>query len=251
MHGHLCGGEHGILVVRRQPVDGKKSEFVPELVWLDGRTGEETHSTRLIGLEDPDPRLGPMVVIEGQVWTFFGRGPKDAFRDVIQLAPTAAPAAQSTTITKDDPWQRHLPDDLHRALHERLPDWTLLGGIPAKGAGIAAEVHGEKEVLSLATRAGIPLILGRSVDLPLGAHPRLRMMFGSEVKRPGQIEVRFQGVTIWQIEITPKSHTTPWKTIDVDLQGAAGETGWLTVHARFGSGNKPVLVAWKQLDLVF
>ena len=251
LHGHLCGGEHGILVVRRQPVDGKKSEFVPELVWLDGRTGEETHSTRLIGLEDPDPRLGPMVVIEGQVWTFFGRGPKDAFRDVIQLAPTAAPAAQSTTITKDDPWQRHLPDDLHRALHERLPDWTLLGGIPAKGAGIAAEVHGEKEVLSLATRAGIPLILGRSVDLPLGAHPRLRMMFGSEVKRPGQIEVRFQGVTIWQIEITPKSHTTPWKTIDVDLQGAAGETGWLTVHARFGSGNKPVLVAWKQLDLVF
>jgi outer membrane protein assembly factor BamB len=251
LHGHLCGGEHGILVARRQPIDEKKTKFVPELVWLDGRTGKETHSTRLDGLEDADPRLGPMVVIEGQVWTFFGRGPRDPYRDVIQLTPTAIPAASSPPVTADDPWKRHLPEDQRRALKKKFPDWSLLGGIQAKGTGIVAEVHGEKEVLSLATRKGVPLILGRSLEIPIGAQPRLRLVFGSEVNRPGQIEVRFQGVTVWKTEITPKSHTTPWKTIDVDLQSVSGASGWLTVHARFDNGNNPVLVAWKQLDLVF
>jgi outer membrane protein assembly factor BamB len=250
LHGHLCGGEHGILVARRQPIDDKNTTFVPELVWLDGKTGRETHTTRLIGLEDSDPKLGPMVVIDGQVWTFFGRGPKDAFRDLIQLAPTEVPAAESTTFTTDDPWQKHVPDDLRRAVQKKLPDWSLLGGIQAKGTGIVADAHGEKEVLSLAARNGVPLILGRSLDIPLGA-PRLRMMFGSDVNRPGQIEVKFQGVTIFQSEITPESHKTPWKAIDVDLQDFSGATGWLTVYARFSNGNEPVLVAWKQLDVVF
>lgn len=249
--GYLCGGDQGILVARRQPVDEKKTRFVPELVWLDGRTGVETHSTRLVGLEDPDPRLGPLIVMDGQVWTFFGSGPNDAFRDVIQLASTGTPAAQAVNFTTLGPWQGHLDADQQRAVRQRLPDWTLLGGVHAPGTGIVPEVHGEKEVLSLAARTGVPIILGRSLDVPLSAHPRLRLVFGSEVSRPGQIEVRFQGVKVWQVEITPTTHTTPWKTIDVDLQNFAGETGWLTVYARFAEGNNPVLVAWKQLDLVF
>ncbi len=252
LHGHLCGGPQGIVVARRRAVDEKQTKFAPELVWLNGQTGSVTHTTVLDGLDDPDPRLGPMIVSGEHVWTFFGRGPNDANRDVIQLAPNGSLVASvPAAATVDDRWLAVGDVEQRRAIQQRLPDWRLLGGVSASGTGIVPDAHGEKDVLSLAGRTGAPVVLGRWLELPGGTHPRLRFSFGSDVNRAGEIEVRFQGVPVMRAEITNQTHATPWKSIEVDLQNMAGESGWLSVHARFYNGNNPVLVAWKTMDVVF
>ncbi len=251
LNSYLCGGEHGLLVARRLPLDEKGSEFVPELLWVDGSNGRITHATQLAGLEDSDPRLGPMVVVDGKVWTFFGRGPQDATRDLVQLTPGAALQPTPPAEPIDAPPRPAGTRDLRQVVDQRLPDWQVLSDIVESKASIVPELHGEKDVLTLAARNGNPLVLGRRLDLPSGTHPRLRLAFGHDAKRAGEIEIRFRGLQVMRREINAKADPKPWKDVEVDLGRLAGQSGWLTVHARFTDGNNPVPLGWRQLDVVF
>ena len=74
----------GLLVAVREPVAGKNTR-VATIVRLDPETGAEKHRWPLVACEDPHPFLGPIVPAAGKLWTFFGRGPADATRDLMTL----------------------------------------------------------------------------------------------------------------------------------------------------------------------
>jgi hypothetical protein len=76
-----------VLYARRIPIDATRSRFRPRLVWLDTTTGAIRGSHDLAGLEESDPRIGPLVIHRDRLWTFWGNGQHEASRDVIELLP--------------------------------------------------------------------------------------------------------------------------------------------------------------------
>jgi outer membrane protein assembly factor BamB len=73
-----------ILISRTLPVDGAK-KFRPQLDWLDVTTGAIRASAALPALDDEDPRLGPAIAGPNRTWVFFGRGPHDPRRELVEL----------------------------------------------------------------------------------------------------------------------------------------------------------------------
>lgn len=78
--------DDGVLAAVREPIAGKNTR-VAAIVRLDPATGRETDRWPLAACEDPQPMLGPFVVSADAVRVFFGRGPADATRDLLLLAP--------------------------------------------------------------------------------------------------------------------------------------------------------------------
>ncbi|MEI6634921.1 MAG: PQQ-binding-like beta-propeller repeat protein [Planctomycetota bacterium] len=76
--------DSGLLVALREPVAAKNTRLAV-VVRLDPETGAEMNRWPLAGCEDPQPCLGPIVPAAGKLWTFFGRGPADATRDLMTL----------------------------------------------------------------------------------------------------------------------------------------------------------------------
>ncbi|MBM4058962.1 MAG: hypothetical protein FJ275_12150, partial [Planctomycetes bacterium] len=75
----------GVLAVEQEPVAGTPASRAV-LVWLDPR-GSVRRRCPLPGLEDPLPRVGPLVPVADRLWTLFGRGPGDPARDLVELTP--------------------------------------------------------------------------------------------------------------------------------------------------------------------
>jgi outer membrane protein assembly factor BamB len=86
----ICPASGDLLVAQRerQPND----QWRAVLIWLDAQTGRETARQPLAPFVDPQPMLGPLVVHEDRLWTFFGRGVRNPYRDLFELIPTADPA---------------------------------------------------------------------------------------------------------------------------------------------------------------
>jgi len=78
------GNSATILISRTLPVDGAK-KFRPQLDWLDVTTGAVQASVALPALDDEDPRWGPAIAGPGRTWVFFGRGPQDPRRELVEL----------------------------------------------------------------------------------------------------------------------------------------------------------------------
>ncbi|MEI8229003.1 MAG: PQQ-binding-like beta-propeller repeat protein, partial [Planctomycetota bacterium] len=78
--------DEGVLVAVREPVVGKNAR-VAVLVLLDPATGRETRRWPLAACEDPQPFLGPLVPSAGGLRVFFGRGPAEPTRDLMQTVP--------------------------------------------------------------------------------------------------------------------------------------------------------------------
>jgi len=83
----LCGGDGGFLYSRTIPARDKSSDFDPQLVWLDPKTGRAVARHSLVALRDRHPRLGAMVAHRGRIWVLYGRAKDNLCRDVVELIP--------------------------------------------------------------------------------------------------------------------------------------------------------------------
>jgi hypothetical protein len=183
----------GLLAVQRIPTDPGRTRFRPRLVWLDPVSGEVRGAASLADLEDADPRVGPLVVDQDRIWTFWGRGQNDPNRDVVELLPNG-PAEMPGTV---DPWGGHVDSRLVEAAAVPLPQWRLLHAEFGDRSGLLPEVHGEKDALGLRFRNSGPIVLGREVTFPARGRPQLRVRFGNEPTQPWRLEVRFRGDVVW------------------------------------------------------
>jgi len=91
----ICPASGDLLVSQRESQPNDQWRAV--LVWLNAETGRETARLPLMSFVDKQPMLGPCVVDQDRIWTFFGRGLRDPYRDLFELIPTADPAQAPRT----------------------------------------------------------------------------------------------------------------------------------------------------------
>lgn len=247
--GVTCGAEGDIVYVQRVPVDPGRTRYRPRLVWVNSSNGVPRATAELPDLEEPDPRIGPLVFDHDRLWTFWGRGQNEPTRDVVELTP-AGPGEAWTPRDAPDVWTRHVDERLAAAAAKIMPEWRILHGEFGDGAGLIPEVHGERQVVGLRFRNTGPITIGREVSLPAKSKPRLRLRFGNETSHVWKVEVRFRGQAIWSQETNPSHSPQPWKQFEVDLAQVAGQQGWLTVRGFLPQGGDAPLY-WKTLEIVF
>ncbi len=86
LHGLLCGEER--LLYTKLLEHDKKGRV--SLVWLDPVSGQEISHAVLNSLEGEQLRFGPFVREGERLWAFFGRGYKEAGRELVELIPDPA-----------------------------------------------------------------------------------------------------------------------------------------------------------------
>ena len=91
----ICPASGDLLVAQRESQPGDQWRAV--LVWLSAETGRETARQPLASFVDKQPLVGPLVVDGDHLWTFYGRGIRDPYRDLFELTPTADPAQAPRT----------------------------------------------------------------------------------------------------------------------------------------------------------
>ena len=176
MHPFALVDDKAVLITLRERVpDSKPEKWQTRLLWLDAATGQPAATSLLANLADADPRLGPLITYKDRVFTFFGKGQHDPTRDVVELIPAAAADKPLPASLATDPWRQRLPAKLSVAAWQVLPDWQLLSGLDGDKTGLAADIHGEKDVLGIRSTAPAPIILGREIALPASGKPRLRV----------------------------------------------------------------------------
>jgi outer membrane protein assembly factor BamB len=245
----MCG-EAGVVYARRMPLEDGKPGFCPQLVWLNPDTGEPTAVTRLTGLEDPDPRLGPAVVLPDRLWVFFGRGPEQPTRELLELVPQGDAQKADPDPKLVDIWMRHVPARLIFAVARKLGPWRLLAGEATGPQVVEPERWGRRDVPGTRCRPNQPVLLARKMNIPTSGLTKLRMAVGNEPAQEWQLQVRVGGQAVFSKDLTAAADSQPWKTIEVDLSSHAGQTAWLTVEAHFLRGGDQVNLYWETLELV-
>jgi len=75
-------------------------------------------------------------------------------------------------------------------------------------------------------------------------------MVGNEPYKQWRLEARLNGNPIYEHEFTAQSDPQHWKSVEIDLSSAAGQSGWLVIEGSFKRGGDYVEVFWKKLEIV-
>lgn len=246
----LCGDQKILYAHRERPED-KPNVHRPRLTWLDPATGEPSASTALQALDLGDPRLGPMIVHKGNLWTFYGRGRQDATRDVVQLIPQGEAETSQKKKIPTNAWAKHIPDELHNAAAHMFAGWQILCVDPTDTRAVEPEWHGQQEVVATRSKYDTPVAFARKLSVPEGGKPLLRLLVGNEPSQHWQLEVRLNGTPVHTHDFTAQSDPQHWKSVEIDLSPVAGQTGWLVVEGKFMQGGDHAAIFWKKIEIVF
>ncbi|MCY2991946.1 MAG: PQQ-binding-like beta-propeller repeat protein [Planctomycetota bacterium] len=246
----LLTADDGILYSRRVALEDGKPGFQPQLAWLDPNTGLARAVTRLNIPGDPDPRLGPLVVAQGRLWTFLGRGHDQTTRELIELVPQGPAQKPEPDLGSIDPWTGHLPQRLVAAMVQKLGPWRLVCGEPVGPQAVETERWGRRDVPGTRCRSGLPIILTRRISIPQEGQTKLRLSVGNEPGQEWKLQVRLGEQDVFSKEVTATADPQPWKTLEVDLTGQAGQSGWLTIEAHFLRNGDHADLFWDTLELV-
>jgi len=246
LYGFPLVDDQSLLIAARERVPGDNDKWRIRLTWLDPATGQPTASTVLPNLIENDPRLGPLVPYKDHLFTFFGKGQHDPVREIVELTPKGQadrpPANFAITA-----WQQRVPADLVQATSDLLGDWQLLSAQGGDLTGRVNEIHGERNILGLRHAGAWPIVLARELTIPREGNPRLRLRIASDAGRHWKLEVRLNNQLLKTEEI--KDEKDRWKTIEIELKNAAGQTGWLTIDARSQNGDHAIW--WKSAEVAF
>ena len=246
---HLCPGSGNLLLTHREPFQG--DTWQPMLCWVDPATGQDTGAWPLEKLADKQPMLGPFVMHGDRLWAFFGRGNRDAMRDLVELTPTgAAPYPGQPADAALDRWASlDTPPKVHWAAALLMPGWACLGGTADPRVGMRPEFQGQQELCVTAALRDRPVAFVRQVTLPAGSHPRLVVLAGHEPSEKWKQDIRINGQSVQTQAIETQTTSNGWKEIQADLTPYAGKTIWIVVEQQT-EGNV-TLGCWKRLDVLF
>jgi hypothetical protein len=194
--------------------------------------------------------LGPLVAYKDRIFTFFGKGQHDPLRDVVELIPKGAAERAIPTSIVHDPWRQRIAPALTLGAFATLgSDWQLLSGQAGDRTGIVPDAHGQANVLGVRSTAAWPVVVAREVTVPNMGRPRLRLKIGTDPGAVWKLEVRHGDQVVRSEEITDAKFPDRWKTIEVDLTPAAGQSGWLSLRAQATNGDHVLYI--QSAELVF
>jgi hypothetical protein len=249
LHSFQLADQESLLLAARERSTANQDQWLTRLTWLDAARGEPTATCLVANLVDADPRLGPLVPYKDRIFTFFGRGQHDPNRDVVEFVAGGDAERPLPPSLARDPWLVRIPPRLTVAAFQTLPDWRLVSGVEGDRTGLVSEIHGEKDVLGVRSTGASPIILAREIKLPAMDRPRLRLRLASDAGHVWKLEVRLGEQLLKTEEIKDETHKDRWKTIEVDLASASGQSGWLTV--RLQSTNGDPVAWWKGAEVVY
>jgi hypothetical protein len=241
-----------LIVAQREPVPMQNNQIQNRLSWLDTATGTITATTVLPNLNDPDPRLGPLVQYKDRLWTFFGKGQHEPARDLAELVPSGEAEKLPAPLSAiEQVWSRNVPANQQAAARKFFPDWQLFASTPGDRTGLMPEVHGEKDVLGLRATAQSPVVFARQVTLPAGSKPRLRIRVGNDPGQNWKLTAAFGDKELQAVNLTDATHPDRYKQLEIDLSSVAGQTGTLVVQAQFVSTGDATALFFKALEILF
>jgi outer membrane protein assembly factor BamB len=219
----------------------------PVLVWLDGKTGQELGHRPLAALSGKTPMLGPLFSAGGKRWTFYGKGPTDMRRDIVEFVPNAAARLQMPRSNEISQW-----------LLQGVPAGTLspgdgFGGWDLASSTVApkylADYAGEKHVIKTwATKASSANFI-RRIDVPAEGKPRLELRVGHVAKKSWRLTVRADATELLATDVKDESTgKTGWLGATVNLSSLKGRTIWIVVSQSVGEGTSTAVAYWKQLE---
>jgi hypothetical protein len=241
LHSFQLVDDRALLIAARERVPGNNDQWLTRLTWIDAPTGQPRSTTALANLADGDPRLGPLVPYKDRVFTFFGRGQHDPNRDVVELVPVGDAEPAISPQVASDPWRQRIPLAVRQAAYRVLPDWQLTSGHDGDRTGLVPEIHGERDVLGVRSlNVQSPIVLAREITLPAMGRPRLRLRLGTDGGQVWKLDVRHGEQVLQADEIKDETHPDRWKTLEVDLTPAAGQSGWLSVRLTCANGDHAI-----------
>ncbi len=247
----LCTG-NALLIAQREPVPMQNNQIQTRLSWLDFASGNTVATTVLPNLNDPDPRLGPLVQYKDRLWTFFGKGQQEPARDLVELVPAGDAEKLLTALpVLDQLWSKSVPANQQAASRKYFPDWQLIASSPGDRTGLMPEVHGEKDVLGLRATAQSPVVFARQLTLPAGGKPRLRIRVGNDPGQNWKLLAAFGDKQLHTVDITDATYPDRYKQLEIDLSPVAGQSGTLVVQAQFVSTGDASALFWKALEILF
>lgn len=252
LHSFTLLSSKTLVVAQREQVPMQNNQMQNRLSWLDLATGEILATTVLPNLNDPDPRLGPLVQFNDRFWTFFGKGQHEPARDLVELAPAGEVEKVPLPLPLlEQLWSRSVPANQQAAARKFFPDWQLLASSPGDRTGLMPEVHGEKDVLGLRATAQSPVVFARQIALPAGSKPRLRIRVGNDPGQNWKLTAAFGDKELHAVNITDATHPDRYKQLEIDLSPVAGQSGTLVVQAQFVSTGDASALFWKALEVLF
>jgi outer membrane protein assembly factor BamB len=247
----LCGGQHGVLLAQRVPHPTAANQFCPQFIWLKPDTGEATSRFALADLGAPDPRFGPLLLHNDKPWTFFGNGPDDPHRDLVELVPQGEASPPQVAASPGDPWVLNIPPEVRASSDKLFPQWRLLATANYGAIGAVPDAHGEKDALAFSANAASPVVFARQVSIPPDGQPRLSLRLGHEPGHNHRLVVRLGQKIVHEENFEWAKTPQVWSDINVDLKPVAGQSGWLLVEVHFTGLGDQARTYWKKLDMAF
>ena len=234
-------GDHSprMIVCRREMV--VQDQWRPELVWLDVPTGAEVGAASLESLTDRDPQLGPLVPVNGRLWSFSGKGQRDPKRDIVEIVPRGEPSRLvARELAALAAW-RHVSVDprLQWGLQATVPGWTCLRGGHDHRCGFRGESLGRKNVVGMIASENAPTVFAGEWSLsPEGTDP-LRLRVGQEGQEAWRLRVMVAGNCVAEELIAPSTTSSGWRDLTISLPAPV-----LATFARDDGGKQlvPVVV---------
>lgn len=247
LNGRMCSASGPF--VYSQWVQMGKNKRNPMIVWVDTKTGTEIGRSVLHQVFDKDPRFGPMLPLSDRMWCFFGRGPKDPRRDLIELKVTAARYPNSFVDARLSRWMPALPSPLLHQVESIIPGWRTFAVNQPKDAGVRAEFRGQNQVLAMQLQPARPVNpdvppsrkapnwvpdhgavrMFRCVDVPEDGNLKLTLRAGHDSGASWRLCIDANHQEVLRQDIDDKTAPNGWKDISVDLKDYAGQKVWLTM----------------------
>jgi hypothetical protein len=187
---------------------------------------------------------------QDRLWAFFGRGYDQATRELVELVPQGPTQKPAPDLRGPDPWLLHLPPRLVDAVAKKLGPWRLLAAEAVGAQVVEPDRWGHRDVPGTRCRAALPILLTRRISVPTDGQTKLRLIVGSEPAQEWQLQVRLGGQPVFSKDVTAAAEPQPWKTLEVDLTGQAGKSGWLTIEAHFLRGGAQTDLYWDAIEMV-
>jgi outer membrane protein assembly factor BamB len=237
-----------LLVLRAEPTEPDR--YRPVMTWLDAANGEPVAEFPLEGLEDKHPRIGPMVVQGERLWTFFGKGTRDASREIYTLTPLADTTPQEPHYATAIADWTFPPGDERAAISAGLllPGWAISGGGGEGHLRSRSEFQGEQQVLATRAEPDRPVLLLREVALPESARARFVIRAAHDRHSTWMLSVRVGERELLAQPVEETATTGGWGEWTVDLAEFAGRTVWIAVEHR--AIDKPATAYWKRLEII-
>jgi outer membrane protein assembly factor BamB len=245
--GQACGAPGGVVIVDNERIDN--DSWRPTLVWLDPASGREMGRSPLSKFVDKQPMLGPLVVHEDRLWAFFGRGGREAAREIYQLRPAGEPVPG---VALSDPlrrWPVKFDHPLEYAAASSAAGWTLLSAATDGSSRWHAELRGQSDVLVTLASDKRSTRFVRLLSLPAGSHGTLVLKVGHEPDGQWGLDVRIGGDSLLSQTIDKSVTADGWREFTIDLSPYAGRDVWLIVLHR-PVGDKPSHAAWQRLEVL-